>query len=129
MATNKNTMLPTYEATYANMIRALADGTIGSPCWVFLTDREILVFVNYETVDGVKRLVPHAMLWNRIVDIEQQLSGLVDPVTGEPIKVTEYVDDKVEPVSEKVEAVAQDVEEVKEVVGNVIMLVSEEAES
>lgn len=123
---NKNTMLPTYNATYENMNKALNDGTISSPCWVFLEDKNALVFVHFDTVNGERKLVPHIILWDKITNIEAQLEGLVDPETKEPIKVTEYVQDTVLPVQQQVDTVTTEVIEVKEKVGYVSMLVSGE---
>lgn len=98
--TNKNSMLPTYQGNYKDMIGALRAGDISNPCWMFLEDRNALAFIHWEKNEaGEKVLVPHVMLWDKIevLDekvevINEQLDGLKDPETGEPIKVVEAIE-------------------------------------
>lgn len=106
--TNKNSMLPTYQGNYKDMIGALKAGDINSPCWMFLEDRNALAFIHWEKKpDGTKLLVPHVMLWDKVetleekvVETERQLEGLKDPETGEPIKVVDYVQPTIDAVTE-----------------------------
>lgn len=89
---NKNNMLPTYQGNYSDMIGAINAGEINSPCWMFLEDRNDLAFIHWERdTEGVKKLVAHTLLWEKVSTIEDQLSGLVDPDTGETISVVDYV--------------------------------------
>lgn len=69
MATNKNTMLPTYSATYKNMLKALGNGDISTACWVYLSDRECLCFVD-------SKLVPHVMLWDSVETLKNQVEDI-----------------------------------------------------
>lgn len=126
MGLNKNIMLPTYEATYNNMQKALLDGVIDSPCWVYLRDKECLVFVSWETIDENKKLVPHMILWDKITSMEEILDGLRDEETGEIIKVTDYVAGEVDPVKEEVQTISTDVDEIKEQVGYTTMITFDE---
>lgn len=125
MGRDKNIMLPTYESSEANMYAALSDGTISSPCWVWLRDKETLVFVSWETVDGAKVLKPHYGLYEAVSELEEQMDGLRDETTGEIIKVTDYVASEVDPVKDEVQNISSDVDEIKEQVGYTTMLVSE----
>lgn len=126
MGLNKNIMLPTYESSEENMNRALSDGEISSPCWVYLRDKGALVFISWETVDGNKVLKPHWILWEQVSTLEEQMDGLRDEETGEIIKVTDYVASEVDPVKDEVQTISSDVDEIKEQVGYTTMLVSTE---
>lgn len=122
---NKNTMLPTYEGRYSDMIGALKVGDISSPCWFYLNDKDSLVFIHWEKTDVGKVLVPHTMLLKRMEAVEETLKGLINPDTGEAISVTTYVSETVVPVQDKVRTVTNDVEEIKKT-GAAIMLTSED---
>lgn len=106
--TNKNSMLPTYQGNYKDMIGAIKAGDINSPCWMFLEDRNALAFIHWEKQDnGDKVLVPHVMLWDKIETLDEQVSvlseqmeGLKDPETQQPIKVVDYLQPTIETVEE-----------------------------
>lgn len=124
MSSLKNLMLPTYEASYDNMEKALANGDIDSPCWVFVSDRDCLAFIHWEKDGNTRVLRPRLILWEKVSEMSEQMEGLVDPDTGEPIPVTEYVTDTVTPIVEDLNTVTTDVDEIKEQVGYVSMLIS-----
>lgn len=106
--TNKNSMLPTYQGNYNDMIGALKFGDITNPCWFWIEDRNDLAFIHWEKDSkGNKTLVPHVMLWDKfeklddnVTEINSQLEDLKDP-EGKPIKVVEYVEVKAEDTLEQ----------------------------
>lgn len=113
MATSNKNLMPSFaQGTYVNIQKLISDGKVNAPAFIFFTDRESLGFLD-------SKGTLHSILWEKMVEIETQLDGLNDPTTGQPIKVTEYVNDTVAPVS-------QEVEIIKEKVGTVIMLTSDE---
>lgn len=124
MSLNKNSMLPTYQGNYSDMIGAIAAGDINSPCFMFLHDRNDLAFIHWEKdSEGNKKLVPHTILWEDMIDVQTKLSGLVDP-EGKTISVVEYVQDTVAPVESKVETVTETVENIQKN-GATILLTSD----
>lgn len=112
---NMNSMLPTYQGNYKDMIGALKYGDIQNPCWFWIEDREVLSFIHWEKdAEGNKILVPHVMLWENIENLNtqvnnlsEQLKGMDDPETGEPVNIVTYVTENVAPVQEKVIEVTQ----------------------
>lgn len=103
--TNMNSMLPTYQGNYKDMIGALKYGDITNPCWFWIEDRKNLAFIHWEKdSEGNKKLVPHAILWEQMVDVQAKLEGLVDE-EGKAVKVTKYVQETVAPVESKVDEV------------------------
>lgn len=124
MSSLKNLVLPTYEASYDNMNKALSNGDIDAPCWVFISDRDCLAFIHWEKEGNIRVLKPRLILWEKVSEMSEQMEGLVDPDTGEPIPVTDYVTETVAPIEENLNTVTTDVDEIKEQVGYVSMLIS-----
>lgn len=52
-------------------------------------------------------------LFDRLEVVEGKLADMVNPETGEPVKVTEYVEESIAPVQDQVQEVSTDVESIK----------------
>lgn len=144
MATNKNSMLPTFEGTYNDMIGALKAGVIKSPCWMYLNDREVLVFIHWETINEEKQLVPKVMLWDKLTELQDKIDDIDNSLgdikeslpEGETMsdfvtnttEVQKEIVVQVENVSKDVNTVQTEVTTLKEQVGNVIMITSKDLE-
>ena len=87
----KNSMPSFAQGSYENILRLIADEKVNAPAFIYFTDRECLGFL-----DSKKKL--HVILWDKVIDIQKQLEGMNDPETGEPIKVTEYVQENITPI-------------------------------
>lgn len=74
---NRNSVLPTFQGNYSDMIGAIKSGDIKSPCFMWLEDKEVLAFIHWETNEvGNKHLVPHMILWDKITNIESEIKNL-----------------------------------------------------
>lgn len=91
--TTKNTLPSFAQGKYENILKLIADEKVNSPAFVYFTDRECLGFLD-------QNKVLHTILWDKVVSIEKQLEGLNDPISGEPIKISEYVQPTIETVEE-----------------------------
>ena len=91
--TTKNTLPSFAQGKYENILKLVADEKINAPAFVYFTDRECLGFLD-------TKKVLHTILWDKVIALEEQLEGLNDPGTGEPIKVTEYVQPTINYVEE-----------------------------
>ena len=91
--TTKNTLPSFAHGKYENILKLVADEKINAPAFVYFTDRECLGFLD-------TKKVLHTILWDKIVSIENQLEGLNDPDTGEPIPIKKYVQPTIEAVHE-----------------------------
>ena len=89
----KNTLPSFAQGRYENILKLIADEKVNAPAFIYFTDKECLGFLD-------QNKVLHTILWDKVVLLENQLDGLNDPVSGEPIKVTEYVQPTIEAVEE-----------------------------
>ena len=89
----KNTLPSFAQGRYENILKLIADEKVNAPAFIYFTDKECLGFLD-------QNKVLHTILWDKINSLETQLEGLNDPISGEPIKVTEYVQSTVEAVEE-----------------------------
>lgn len=114
----KNSMPVFVHTTYNNLLRGLEDNKVKPPIFGFCSDLECMIYVSHEGK-------VYKILVDRIQEIESQLEDLVDPETGKPIKVTKYVQEKVEPVEIKVNEVNESVYEIQRK-GAAILLTSKD---
>ena len=89
----KNTLPSFAQGRYENIVKLIADEKVNAPAFIYFTDKECLGFLD-------QNKVLHTILWDKINSLETQLEGLNDPISGEPIKVTEYVQPTIETVEE-----------------------------
>ena len=89
----KNTLPSFAQGRYENILKLIADEKVNAPAFIYFTDKECLGFLD-------QNKVLHTILLDKINSLETQLEGLNDPISGEPIKVTEYVQPTIETVEE-----------------------------
>lgn len=102
----KNSMPTFISSKYTNIVKGLADKKIQPPIFGFCTDLECMIYVS---PDGII----HKILVDRVLTVEEQLKDLINPETGEPIKVTEYVQETIAPIENTVNEISADVQEIK----------------
>lgn len=105
--TSKNSMPSFAQGSYINIQKLIADEKVNAPAFIYFTDKECLGFYD-------SKKVLHTILFDKVEALEEQLSGMVDPETGEPVSVVEYV----QPTIEAVETIQKN--------GAAIMLTSDE---
>ena len=98
----KNTMPSFTRGTLGQLKKALSDKKIVPPAFHFLTEdnKKCLAFVDIDGIIYQINLDRIEKLESDVSMLTSQMEGLKDPETGEPIKVTEYVQPTIEAVQE-----------------------------
>ena len=91
--TTKKSMPSFAQGSYTNILKLIADEKVNAPAFIYFTDKECLGFYD-------SKKVLHTILFDRVMAIEDQLSGMVDPETGKPVSVVEYVQPTIQAVED-----------------------------